>query len=174
VNINTVVELSSGPMPSTRKLRNLKRAGAKVVVSEDVDRMTEAYAVIEDTLLRRHNVRPVHSQEELQDLFHRIPEAFGLFVARARDEVVGTVVVIKNPYCWHAQYIAGTPEGLGLGAVDKCLLACMTEAKSVGARYFSLGVSNDPTTGDLNSGLYTFKSEFGGGGVRQEQWTLSL
>ena len=51
---------------------------------------------------------------------------------------------------------------------------CIRSAIGSGRRWFDFGTSNERQGRFLNEGLYEFKSNFGGGGVAHEFYTLNL
>jgi len=77
-------------------------------------------------------------------------------------------MIFCSAACWHAQYIASNEEGRSLGAVDGCLGLAISQASQESIPFFSLGISNEPVSNELNHSLYKFKKEFGGGGVVHE------
>ena len=59
-------------------------------------------------------------------------------------------------------------------ALDAIFEAAIQKAILAEARYFDFGTSNEDGGKVLNSGLYQFKSEFGGGGVAHEFYQLNI
>ena len=74
----------------------------------------------------------------------------------------------------HSQYIASSDTGHAVNALDMVFEYCIDESTSLGKRYFDFGISNENGGKVLNEGLYTFKSEFGAGGVVHEFYELDL
>ena len=73
----------------------------------------------------------------------------------------------------HAQYIALTKQAMNVGLDFLFQYLIEFSAKS-GMEWFDFGTSNLDDSCQLNDGLYQFKSEFGGGGIAYEQYTLEL
>jgi lipid II:glycine glycyltransferase (peptidoglycan interpeptide bridge formation enzyme) len=102
------------------------------------------------------------------------PKQIQLWTAMRGDEVVAGVLVFCCPNVWHAQYIASSPTGYEVCALDSLFESIVGQANSQGVRYFDFGTSTESAGTVLNEGLYHFKSGFGGGGVVHEFYTFSL
>lgn len=173
-SLNCVLTLGSASRLSSRKRRNLKKARDLHLSFDEFHRLAEFHSVLCDNLSRRHRRTPVHSLPELVQLSAIMGENLKLCLATLDGQIVAGVVIFRSPRVWHAQYIAGTQQGFGLGAVDACLAHCLDAARLGGCEHFSFGISDDPETGKLNDTLYDFKAEFGGGGVVQCSWGVRL
>ena len=75
---------------------------------------------------------------------------------------------------WHCQYIASSDIGYKASALDSIIHAALLSSKEKKVRYFDFGTSTWPNSNRLNQNLYDFKSEFGGGGVAYEKFTINL
>jgi lipid II:glycine glycyltransferase (peptidoglycan interpeptide bridge formation enzyme) len=84
------------------------------------------------------------------------------------------VVFFNSNQVWHSQYIASTPYGRKNSSLDAIFSVAMSMAREEGALYFDFGISTEQNGALLNSGLYTFKSEFGAGGCTYDQYEVSL
>jgi hypothetical protein len=131
------------------------------------------WQVLEDNLGRKHGVRPVHSAAEIRYLHSLFPENIKFVVGLLGNEVVAGVVLFVTATVVHAQYIAASAAGYDASALDALLENCIKEARALGVRYFDFGISNEAGGRYLNSGLYQFKVEFGGGGVAHEFYELT-
>jgi hypothetical protein len=164
----------SGPRSSRRKrgLAKARRSGVEVTAGAGL--VEELWPVIEATLAERHGTRPVHTAAEMLTLVDRFANDIEIVVARHAGAAVGGVVLFCGPRVVKAQYIASTPGGNEVGALDGVFERCLDHARARGARYFDFGTSNREAGRVLNAGLYDFKAQFGGSGVAYEFYELEL
>ena len=174
-DLSCAVDLELEPQLSSRRLRGLSKARREgVEVEEGPDLIGELWPVIEANLRDRHGARPVHSEAELRKLMKSLPEAIHVVVARLHAQPVAGVVLFDGPRVSHAQYIASIDAGNRVGALDAVFEHCLSRAAARGVRYFDFGTSNRDGGRVLNQGLYSFKAQFGGGGVAYEFYELDL
>lgn len=172
--LNCALRLDQAVGLSKRKDRNLRRASNLLIQDHAKSSVPHFYQLLVDTLEQQHGVAPAHTLTELQTLVQECAHDVELLVATDSNSVVAGTLLFKTSTCWHSQYVASSAAGREVGAVDACLVRSLERARAANAAYFSFGVSTEPATGNLNEGLYRFKSEFGGGGVVHSQWTLDL
>lgn len=169
------VELSNRLPLSSRRRRSLKKAvrfGVEVLSGEQY--AENIWRVLEDNLERKHGAEPVHSLKEILLLHELFPDNIRFIVGCVDGCVEAGVVVFSSKRVFHAQYIASSERGYQTNALDAIFGYCMECAESENAKYFDFGTSNESAGLVLNRGLYTFKSEFGGGGVAHESFSISL
>lgn len=174
-DLSSTIDLANRRRPAERRRRGQRRAlAAGVRVSEAPAALGEFWMVVESNLASRHDARPVHSLPEISRLVELFPESIRLLVARIGERVVAGTLLFVTATAVHAQYIAATGEGLTLSALDAVFTAAIDLAGEAGCRWFDFGTSNEQEGRYLNEGLYTFKSEFGGGGKVYETYELEL
>lgn len=173
-DLASAIDLQARLPITQRRRRALRKAKSFIKLSSDPKYFDAFWAVLEDNLARKHGARPVHDMAEIGELMRRFPGEIVLRSALAEGVVVGGVVLFLTKRVWHAQYIASNESGYELSALDAVFDSAIAEADAVGARYFDFGSSNEEDGTILNSGLYSFKSEFGGGGVSHEFYELDL
>lgn len=158
-----------------RRRRALKKALNQVSIEWDALAWPQVWQLIADNLARKHDASPVHSADELALLHQRFPQHIRVASARHGETTpVAAVVLFNARQVWHAQYIASSELGYDTHALDAIFEAAINKADEAGARYFDFGTSNEDGGKILNSGLYQFKTEFGGGGVAHEFYQLNL
>jgi hypothetical protein len=173
-DLSVAIDLAQRRDPSARRKRGLKKSaklGLKIV--DGLSFVEQMWQVLEDNLGRKHGARPVHSAAEIRYLHSLFPENIKFVVGLLHNEVVAGVVLFVTARVVHAQYIAASAAGYDASALDALLENCIEQAKALGVRYFDFGISNEAGGHYLNSGLYQFKVEFGGGGVTHEFYELS-
>lgn len=131
------------------------------------------WPVLTASLEERHEVRPVHSLEEMELLAARFPEQIQLFVAYAGDALVAGEVVYVTETAAHLQYAMTTTEGRKLSAHD-LLVAHVLDAFSDRVRYFDFGHSSDREGRRINPGLIGFKEHFGARAVAHDFYRVRV
>jgi hypothetical protein len=174
-DITSLIDLANRPAPSARRRRGLRRAQRSGVVTALGDaRIADLWAILHDNLRRRHETEPVHSCGELTDLMRRFPAEIEARYASVATRIVAGVVLFHAGPTTHAQYIASSPEGFALSALDLVLEESIGAAAARGSRYFDFGISTEDQGRRLNDGLYRFKNEFGAGSALCEFHEISL
>jgi hypothetical protein len=169
-DLSWAVDLSTPMAWSGNRRRAVSKALATVQITEDQTALPQLWDIVTQVLADRHGVRPVHTLDEMRDLLERCPQEIRVHVARLQDRVIAGSVVYRVGAAWHSQYLASSPEGRELGALDAVVSFGIEAARSAGARWYDFGISN--VKGLLNEGLYFYKSSFGGGSVAQEHYEL--
>ena len=154
-----------------RKLNKSLLAGNRVCKSTDV---TQFWHILDHTLRTRHNVRPVHSIDELHLLMSRFPEQICLYETHSPDdEVLAGTLVFDCGQTIHTQYLAVSDRGREVGALDHVVSYLLTEVYAL-RQYFDFGVSTESGGKILNPGLTFQKESFGGRGICYDTWELNL
>lgn len=158
--LNAVVDLQRKLKISRRQKRNIAKArknNVRVGVSERLDVF---WPILTANLQQAHGVQPVHSLQEIEFLVRQHPENIELYLAWKDDECLAGVVLFKDArkgYV-HTQYIASTPEGKLVGAVDAVLMHIIEATRNTFQR-LSFGIST--VKGYVNYGLLEHKEGFG-------------
>jgi hypothetical protein len=173
--LSCAIDLQNRLPSSARRKRSLRRAiEAGVRMHEAENPINVMWPLLEDCLRRRHGARPVHTIGEMLELQRRFPANIQIMTCSLQDRVEAGVVLYVTRKVVHCQYIASSEIGNRVNALDFLLHHCIEWALLNRARYFDFGTSNQKEGLHLNSGLYQFKSEFGGLGVVHEYYELNL
>ena len=151
-------------------LKVATREGLVVRESEDYEAF---WSILTSNLLSRHGVSPVHSASEIRLLHSRFPQNIRLFTATHDDTLMAGCVVYVMPHVVHTQYIAATPEGKRMGAVD-AIVNLLTDGTFTQQTYMDFGKSTETHSDQLNANLLYQKEGFGGRGICYDtyEWTL--
>jgi hypothetical protein len=173
-----VIDLAADRRIRKTRVRSVRRARESGIQIEE-DNSSDAYeAFLEMTTKRleeRYATKPVHSFEEMRMLHERFPERISLWVARNRTGyLAGTWMFDLRPAAFHCQYGHATPAGREVFALDLLFHDMIEHAAARGARYYSFGASTEREGTVLNSGLFAYKSSFGGGSVAHDSYELDL
>jgi hypothetical protein len=173
--LSCAIDLAARRTPSTRRSRSLAKARARgVEVVESQESLAPLWAVLETTLKRRYGATPVHTLAEMELLRARFPDSIRPVTAVLDGAVVAGAVLFCTPAVVHTQYLATSPDGARVNALDAVVEHSIHAAAEAGARYFDFGISPGPNRRGLSPGLYRWKAEFGGGGVLHEHFEQVL
>ncbi|MCK9353816.1 MAG: GNAT family N-acetyltransferase [Gallionella sp.] len=174
-DLSCAIDLAARMPASKRRLRSLKSAhihGVEIVSSAGY--AASIWSVLEENLARKHDAKPIHTLQEILVLHERFPRQIEFVAAKHAGVVVAGALLFHSPTVVHAQYIASSEVGYNLHALDALFEWCIRHAQQDGVRYFDFGISNENEGNFLNTGLYNFKTEFGGGGIVHEFFELNL
>lgn len=151
-------------------IRKAMREG--VVVKESVD--VEAFwNVLNSNLMEKYGLSPVHTAAELAMLMERFPDNIKLYVAEKDGEVLGGTLLFVTKQVVHTQYIAPSPEGKKMGALD-ALFDYVINNKYVDCPVFDFGISTEQQGRVLNESLIFQKEGFGGRGTVYDVYEYEL
>lgn len=152
-------------------LRKARRHGVQVGITLDY---AAFWAILTDNLARAHNRLPVHTLAEIEYLRDQNPGHLSLYAAYAEGEMLAGAVVFLDAQQGfvHTQYIAGSPLGKELGAVDAVLAYIIQESQRAQFARLSFGIST--VQGVVNEGLLNQKEGFGAAAEAHDTYTLKL
>lgn len=175
----SVMQLGHPVLIGKKRLATAKRAQLGGVVVRESDAPGD-YRRFYDTLAynleERHQVKPVHSFDEVMDLRARLGSSARLFMATSADLdlLAATWIWDYGNGVWHSQYICSTAEGRRRDAVDALILSCQQAAKEAGQRIYSLGRNTRPDGWQVDAGLLAFKKRLGFGLAEQRRIDVDL
>lgn len=150
-------------------LNRARRNGVTVVKAGD---MSNFWQILTDNLARRHGVKPVHTLEEMNLLRRRFPANIVLY--EAVDEcgkALGGMLLYASGRVFHSQYLAASPEGKKMGAIEAIMEKVLEEK---GFDIFDFGISTENDGHVLNEGLVSQKEGFGCRAVCYDKYEYSL
>ncbi|MGF1533833.1 MAG: GNAT family N-acetyltransferase [Bernardetiaceae bacterium] len=162
--------------PAQRKARNLKKANQAALSLAPLSDWRDFEAVLLTQLWERHGVKPVHNAFEMDYLSKRFPGQITHHGAFLGDGLVAGATLFINPYAHtrHVQYMAATPEGRCVGAMDYLIAQLLKAAADARARYFSFGVSSEAGGEQINAGLACWKEQWGAVHFLHQTYLLDL
>jgi hypothetical protein len=172
-DVTTTIDYRMPGPRSTLRQRGVKKARSGGLEIGPSDDWPAFWSILSANLAERHGARPTHSLEEILTLGGRFARQIRLFAALKGAEMLAGVVMFETDVVAHAQYIAASPEGRAIGALDglfDTLIASYAQAKA----YFDFGISNEPDDKGLNEGLISQKEGFGGGSVVHDVYQIVL
>lgn len=156
-----------------RSIAKAKKNGVEVCLADSKKDWQQFHALLTDVLTQRHNVRPVHSIEELWLLHQRFPNDIRLYAAKKEGALLAGTVVYLSPQVAHTQYLASSDEGMRWGALDLAIDCLIHDPVILEREYLDFGISTE-RDGTLNRGLAAQKEGFGATGVCYDTYILHL
>lgn len=141
-----------------RRLRRAQQIGVEVVRTDD---FASFWQVLEENLMARHQVHPVHTLEEIELLYARFPQNILQYNALLNGQVVAGMTFYLTPQVLHGQYCSSNDVGKECGAVD-ALHDYVMHHEFPDIPYMDFGRSTEGDGSVLNEGLVTQKEGFGG------------
>ena len=176
VDVSTYVNLAAPlKMPKGRKAQ-ISRAKREGVVVEELTELEDFNKFIDlenEVLTERHDVRAVHTGEELKLLHDRFPENIHLFASLKDGNLIAGTVVYEYDQVVHTQYMAANDEARTIGALDLAVSTVINNYKD-SKKWLDFGISTEHGKIYLNKGLCSQKEGFGGRTGVYEIWELNL
>jgi hypothetical protein len=154
-----------------RKSTRNKASKAGVLIEEGFEHLETFWRLLEYNLSERHQVRPVHSFEEFQDLIRRFPERIRLTIARYQGECVAGAAYFLHDRLVHTQYLSSNELGRSLSALDALIFEGIADSKRRGMEWFDFGTNHTPE-GSIDENLFFYKQSFGAGSFNQ--WSFLI
>ncbi len=171
-DVATVVDLHNMLPMSTLRRRQAKKALDNGVTVSRENGFDKFWKVLDDNLMQRYGVHPVHTLDEISLLASRFPD-IELYEAHLGDETIGGVVLYVCGKVAHVQYISANELGKEIGAID-LIFSRIIDVVKPRCRYLDFGKSTEQFGYFLNKGLIFQKEGFGGRAVCYDtyEWTL--
>lgn len=162
--ISSTVYLPNRPKFSQLRRRCVNKARRNGIKVRECNDIATFWNILNANLEGRYGVSPVHTEKELSLLTSRFPDSIKLFMAYDGEEALGgTLVFVMNDIV-HTQYIAASPKGKTVGALDIVFDELINEEFS-NYRFLDFGKSTEHHGIWLNKNLIHQKEGFGGRGV---------
>lgn len=155
-----------------RKIKKAQNNNIKIVCG--VEYLPKYWEVLEENLENTYKAKPVHTLNEITDLFNRFENEMECIVALKNDEVIAGIILFNINRVCHAQYISNKNKQDNNGALELLFITAIENASKKGMEYFDFGTSNENQGKYLNHSLYQFKRGFNSGGVVYETYKIDL
>jgi hypothetical protein len=157
----SVIDLSQKyDFSKIRKRGILKAVANGLIIKEETDLESFWNEVLIPNLDERHDVKPVHSLEEMKVLKSFFPKNIRQFNVYHNDKIVAGTTVFESGKVAHCQYISKYENKENLGSLDFLYHFLITEVFA-SKRFFDFGISNEEQGKKLNEGLSYWKESFG-------------
>ena len=162
--ISSTVYLPNRPKFSQLRRRCVNKARRNGIIVRESNDIATFWNILNANLEGRYGVSPVHTEKELSLLASRFPDSIKLFMAYDGEEALGGTLVFVMNEIVHTQYIAASPKGKTVGALDMVFDELINEEFS-NYRFLDFGKSTEQHGIWLNKNLIHQKEGFGGRGV---------
>ena len=157
----SVIDMTK-PFSFSKDRKQCIRRGEKnnLIIKEELHFELFWNTILIPNLQQKHQVKPVHSLEEIISLQQKFPNNIRHFNVYNNDEIIaGTTVFIMDKVA-HPQYISGNEQKNELGSLDFLYSHLITEVFKDKV-FFDFGISNEDQGRKLNLGLQFWKESFG-------------
>jgi hypothetical protein len=172
-DLNTVISLRDRLPYNTLRKRKLKQAPLKDIQLGQSQNYRAFLAINHRILAEKYNTTPAHTVAELELLASRFPSNIKLYSAEKEGKLLAGFLIYETASVAHCQYIAASPEGQQLSALD-LLTDHLVSKVYTHKLYFSFGVSTEQQGTYLNQNLILNKESYGGRAVTHDFYRLAL
>ena len=160
-NINSVIDLKKDFFISKSRKESIRRGlNNNLEIREELNFDLFWNEILEPNLIKKHNVKPVHSAKEMELLQLNFPNNIKHFNIYDSGKIVaGTTVFIAGKVI-HPQYISGNKDKNFLGSLDYLYHHLITVVYK-NYDFFDFANSNEQFGKKLNKGLLFWKESFG-------------
>lgn len=157
----TIIDLNNKLKPSKGRLEGYKRARKHHLIIKEEENLDAFWnEILTKNLKKKHNVKPVHSLDEIMLLKSRFPKNIRQFNVYNENKIVAGTTIFETKHVAHSQYISGNEDNNTLGSLDFLHLH-LIENVFKNKKYFDFGTSNENNGLNINKGLLFWKEGFG-------------
>jgi hypothetical protein len=151
----------------------VKRGEKNNLIIEETDDFNEFWeTILIPNLSNKHNVIPVHTLKEIEELKKKFPLNIRQFNVYFNDNIVAGTTIFESDKVAHSQYISANGMKNELGSLDFLHYYLFTNVFRE-KKYFDFGTSNENSGKKMNSGLSYWKESFGASTVVQDFYEVS-
>ncbi len=162
--ISSVIVMDDKIKWNKRRVRGRKKAEHNGVTIERSNDLKAFWEILDNNLMNKYGVKPVHTIKEMELLKSRFPDNIILYTARKDDTMLGGTVLYVTSQTVHSQYISANAEGKRLCVLDSVFNIILNQDFN-DYLYFDFGKSTERGGTVLNESLIYQKEGFGGRGV---------
>lgn len=157
----SVIDLTKPYFISKTRKESIRRGEKnKLIIKEELNLELFWNEILIPNLDTKHQVKPVHTVEEIKLLQSRFPNNIRHFNVYDKDKIVAGTTVFVTDTVAHPQYISGNAAKNELGSLDFLYHHLITEIFT-DKNYFDFGISNEEQGKKINEGLLFWKESFG-------------
>ncbi|OXG06366.1 acetyltransferase (GNAT) family protein [Flavobacterium araucananum] len=157
----SVIDLSQENVTSKIRKRGFQKAiSNELVIKEETHFESFWEEILIPNLNKKHNAKPVHSTQEMNNLKTHFPKNIHQFNVYSEGKIVAGTTVFETETVAHCQYISKNEKQENLGSLDY-LFHYLIRERFAAKRFFDFGISNEDQGKKLNEGLSYWKESFG-------------
>lgn len=169
INLSVPLDISKSKLKHFRKCQKNEM---QIVEGNQLDIFWEF--VLEPRLLIKHQVKPVHSKDEILFLNSKFPENIKQYTVWIEDHIVAGITLFETDNVVKSQYGATTIKGEALRALDFLFVILIEKYKKQGKLFFDMGTVKENNESGYNAGLLKQKEELGCTVFSQDYLKLEL
>lgn len=156
----SVIDLTKPYFISKTRRESIRRGEKNdLIIKEELNFNLFWNEILIPNLNTKHQVKPVHTVEEIIELQQKFPSNIRHFNVYYNEKIVaGTTVFCTNKVA-HPQYISGNSDKNELGSLDYLYHHLITEVYK-DKNFFDFGISNEAQGTKINEGLLFWKESF--------------
>jgi hypothetical protein len=163
-----VVDLSKKIVLSKLRKRGVQNGFSNNLLIKEVDDFDDFWnEILIPNLANKHQVKPVHSLQEITKLKTLFPKNIRQFNIYENDNIIGGSTIFESQNVAHCQYISGDVNKNELGGLDLLHYHLITDVFSAKC-FYDFGISNENQGRKLNNGLSYWKESFGASTIVQD------
>lgn len=174
ITASTVIDLQNPLSMKKGRKAQISRAKREGVTVKRLENRNDYYSFMEledEVLQLRHNVKSVHSCEEMFMLHEKFPNNIHLYGAIYEDSIIAGSVVYEYDNVIHTQYMAANDLAKKIGGLDLTISKIMLDYSQT-KKWLDFGISTENGGLYLNEGLVAQKESFGGRTIAYSIWRL--
>ena len=153
---------------SKDRIAGYKRAKKHELVVKEVNDFQSFWnRILIPNLMKKHQVNPIHTLDEITLLKSRFPKKIRQFNVYKNDEIIAGTTIFETKNVAHSQYISGNEDKNTYGSLD-FLHIHLIENVFKHKPYFDFGISNENNGKEINKGLNYWKEGFGARTITQD------
>ncbi|MFC6876156.1 GNAT family N-acetyltransferase [Flavobacterium myungsuense] len=169
---STIYQNNKLPFTELRK-RGFKKAKVNNVEIIKTTNFSDFWTVLEDNLIANHEVKPVHTINEITFLHEKFPHNIVGYTCMLDSKVIAGCVLFIMKNVVHVQYISANEKGKEIGALD-LLFENLINEKYNHKDFFDFGQSTEQMGAVLNENLIFQKEGFGARGVCYDTYIYDI
>lgn len=172
-DVTSTIDLTEQVRYSKGRKWTINKAKKESIETFESDDYETFWELLTGVLESNHEVKPVHTLEEMKNLTSLFPNNIKLFLAKKDEKIVSGALIYENQNIVHTQYLANSEKGREVGALD-LLIDYLIKDIYKNKKYFDFGISNEDAGRFLNTGLIAQKEGFGARAVVHEFYELEI
>lgn len=171
---NLAIDFSKELQISKSKLKHFRRiSGLDIEMRQETSFDAFWDEVLEPRLRDRHQVKPVHSKDEITYLAAKFPKNILQFNAYFEEELVAGITLFHFGNGVKSQYGATTEAGQKIRALDFLFISLIEKYKTE-VTFFDMGTVTEDNELGYNPGLLQQKQELGCSVFDQDFYSIAL
>ncbi|WP_298392520.1 GNAT family N-acetyltransferase [Flavobacterium sp.] len=157
----SVIDLTKPYFISKTRKESIRRGKKNsLIIKEELNFELFWNEILIPNLNKKHQIKPVHTVEEITLLQQRFPNNIRHFNVYHNDKIVAGTTVFCTEKVAHPQYISGNVDKNALGSLDYLYHHLITEVYK-DKHFFDFNNSNEQQGTKINQGLLFWKESFG-------------